>query len=189
MTICYPSGGIVNTIDYLLNSNEQDSERLLYMKTLSVSSFMRFFNLLQSRQYKPTSGHVAVFIARSFLILVCVLIFVPQSSFAETSTDSFFPTWRLLNKQQKQQFIAGYLQGWKDAEKVTEITLDYVRKNPDKAVKGLESVRGLYDLSYLQPDELAHEIDDFYSDPDNHEASFSKAVTAAKQEVKALYKR
>ncbi|MBX7138337.1 MAG: hypothetical protein K1X83_10160 [Oligoflexia bacterium] len=102
---------------------------------------------------------------------------------ADSRTDtepSFLPTWKLLNTQEKQQFIAGYLKGWQDAEKVTSIAIEYVRDNPDKAVDGLEKIKSVYNLSGLNPDLLIRSLDAFYSEPENNSASLSKAVSAVK---------
>lgn len=93
----------------------------------------------------------------------------------------FLAVWQLMSSEQKQQFIAGYLQGWRDAGKVTDIAIDYVREHPDKAVDGLEKIRALYDLHELSPSEVIPLIDAFFKHPGNQNATFSSAVTAARQ--------
>lgn len=127
----------------------------------------------------------------SFSILGLALCFVTFSalaskSFAESSDApaSFLPTWKLLNNEAKQQFISGYIQGWRDAERVTEIALDYVKENPQKAVEGLEKIKSLYDMRGLAPGDLIKALDAFYSLTENREASLSQAVSAAKQALR-----
>jgi hypothetical protein len=98
----------------------------------------------------------------------------------EKKEPSFLPTWKLLNKEGKQQFMAGYLQGWRAASRVTELATDYIRENPDNAVSSLESLSSVYEASSLPPDTLVMLIDQYYSDPANQSASLSMAVTAAR---------
>ena len=102
---------------------------------------------------------------------------LPLACLAEAS---FLPSWKLMNSQEKQHFIAGYVQGWRDAQQVTDITISYVKKNPDQAVLGLEKMKSLYDLSGAKPELLAKAVDVFYMDPQNGHASLSSAVTAAR---------
>ncbi|MCB0333248.1 MAG: hypothetical protein KDD55_07090 [Bdellovibrionales bacterium] len=109
-----------------------------------------------------------------FLVTLCF----PQTLFADSTP--FLPTWRLLTKEQKQQFISGYVQGWRDAGKVTDVALDHIRKNPEQAVKALESIQNIYELSHLGPDLLAREVDDFYAEPDNSQASLSVAISSSR---------
>ncbi|RIL09341.1 MAG: hypothetical protein DCC75_06750, partial [Proteobacteria bacterium] len=87
--------------------------------------------------------------------------------------------------QEKQQFVAGYLEGWRDAAKVTDVVIKYVRDNPDQAVSGLERIRTLYDSSELKPNIVAKEIDEFYKKPENHAATFSAALSAVKTRVQS----
>jgi len=117
--------------------------------------------------------------------MLCTLVHLsaPLLVFANTES-SFFPTWKLLSSEERKQFIAGYIQGWRDAEKVTSIAVDYVRQEPNKAVEGLKKVQELYDLSGVTPDSLITGIDHFYSDPGNHSASLSRAVSAAKNSLR-----
>lgn len=100
---------------------------------------------------------------------------------AESGAETgFASTWKLLNTQDKQQFISGYLRGWKDAQQVTEVAITYVEQNPKNAVDGLKSLKGLYEVSSLSPDYLAREIDAFFKNPENANATLSAAITAAK---------
>jgi len=102
-------------------------------------------------------------------------------SAADGSAESpFLPTWRLLNSEQKQQFIAGYLFGWNDAARITEIVAGFVKENPEQAQRGLEKLKNLYDLREMKPTSIAREVDLFYADPANGNAGLSLAVTFAK---------
>jgi hypothetical protein len=100
---------------------------------------------------------------------------------ATDASAGFLAVWRLMSNEQKQQFIAGYVQGWRDAGKVTDIAIQYVRDHPDKAIDGLEKVRALYDLHELSPGDVIPLIDAYYKHPENQNATFSSAVTAARQ--------
>jgi hypothetical protein len=121
---------------------------------------------------------------RLTLLLLAALIFCPTTQStahaAESNESPFLPIWKLLNREQKQQFISGYLQGWRDAGKVTGIATDHIRENPDQAVKALESIQGIYTLSHLGPDALAKAVDSFYSEPQNKSASLSVAISSSK---------
>lgn len=110
-----------------------------------------------------------------------VLTGTSWSSAERESGSGFLATWKLLSQQEKQQFIAGYLQGWRDAAKVTDIAIAYVRTNPSEAVAGLERIKELYNLEGLKPPQVVNDIDLYYSDPDNYEAPLSRAVTASQQ--------
>jgi hypothetical protein len=92
---------------------------------------------------------------------------------------SFLPVWKLMTREQKQEFIAGYVWGWRDAAKVTEIAISYIKENPREAIEGLERVKALYDLSELKPGLLVEALDRFYANPENRNASLSRAVSAA----------
>lgn len=122
------------------------------------------------------------------LILATLLIALSQASvsLAENpdSNEAFLPTWKLLTAEQKQQFIAGYLYGWKDAAVVTDIATEYVRENPSKALEGLKRTKELYDLSGLRPEIVAKAIDEFYSQPENGSRALSQAVSAAKSALR-----
>jgi len=100
--------------------------------------------------------------------------------YATDQPPSFYPIWKLLNLEQKQQFVAGYLHGWRDAALVTDIAIQYVRKNPQKAVSSLEGVKELYNLRSVRSADLVEKIDEFYSDPENLSAPLSRAVTSAR---------
>lgn len=115
-------------------------------------------------------------------LFICMAIspFFTQSSFAQ---DAFLPTWKLLNNEAKEQFIAGYLQGWKDAGDVTDVVKEYVKENPQKAIEGLDQIKQLYDVSSVRPSQIVALIDEYFKEPGNGNASLSRAVSAAKQQL------
>lgn len=118
-------------------------------------------------------------------LLACSLSPVPLVAYAQSDSEkaedsAFLPAWKLLGNNEKQEFISGYIQGWKDAVKILDIVISYVRENPERAERALISIKEIYDMSRVRPDQLVHEIDLFYSDPANRNAPLSKAMTAAK---------
>lgn len=91
-----------------------------------------------------------------------------------------YSVWKLLTHEQKTQYLAGYVQGWRDASRVTDIAIDFVKQNPEEAVRGLEQLKGLYDLSDVSPSLLVTRIDRYLSDSANRSASLSLAISAAR---------
>ena len=119
---------------------------------------------------------------KKLIVLVSFIAFAMSTSdcaFADQEA-SFLPTWRLLSSQEKQQFISGYVQAWKDAASVNDVVIGYIKSNPDKAAQALESIRSIYDFSGVPVEQLVSGIDDFYTDPENLGAPLSKAVSGAK---------
>jgi hypothetical protein len=96
----------------------------------------------------------------------------------------FSPTWKALRSEEKQQFLAGYIWGWKDAAKVNDITVEYIEKNPQKALEGLRSIRSLYNMTDVKPEELSHLLDEYFANPENQQATLSAAVSAVKSQAK-----
>lgn len=96
------------------------------------------------------------------------------------NAEGFASTWKLLTSIQKEQFVAGYLQGYRDASKVTEVTLEYVKENPQRAVDGLETLKRVYFVEGVRPAALVSSLDQFFSAPENQSSSFSQAVNAVK---------
>lgn len=113
-------------------------------------------------------------------LVISSLLIVGASSAQNREQLPFLPTWKLLSRDQKRDFVAGYIQGWRDAAQVTDIAIGYVRDNPKQAVEGLEKIRRLYDLSSVRADGLVEGVDGFYSDPKNAAATLSAAVTAVR---------
>jgi len=116
-------------------------------------------------------------------LLVISILMVPLMGTSQEGVPAFYPTWKLLSPAEKQQFVAGYIYGWRDAARVTDVVITYVKDNPGKAIEGLEQVKDLYDLGDLKPGILAQAIDAFFEDPDNKGAGLSQAVSAAKRAV------
>lgn len=119
-----------------------------------------------------------------FCLAAALILSNPRGLRAEEEKASFLPTWKLLNPQEKQQFMAGYLYGWRDAAKVTDIAISYVKEHPQKAVEGLESIRSLYDVSGFNSSSVAHEVDGFFQDSDNRDASLTAAISYAKSRLR-----
>jgi len=139
---------------------------------------MLFLSVTQTRMQTKTRGY-----SRTWLIVVCFLLMPLTVQAANNTEISFLPTWKLLNAQEKQQFIAGYIRGWKDAARVTDITKEFIRANPQKALQSLESIQTLYNLSDVTPVILVSLVDAFYSDPVNRDASLSMAVSHARSRI------
>jgi hypothetical protein len=119
-------------------------------------------------------------------ICLAILLSLSRTVWAAGPSDErpFLPTWKLLNSEQKQQFIAGYLFGWNDAAQITAIVAGFVKENPEQAQKGLEKLQTLYSVGDLRPQAIAREVDAFYNDPSNSSAGLSRAVSYAKDRVK-----
>jgi hypothetical protein len=96
----------------------------------------------------------------------------------------FLPTWKLLAPEEKRQFIAGYLYGLADAQKVMHIAQEFVRDNPKQALGSLESLASIYDMGGLSPDQIAKALDIYFNEADHSAASLSQAVTAAKARLR-----
>lgn len=108
-------------------------------------------------------------------LLVCALLPCQELRAEEAP---FYPTWKLLSRQEKQQFVSGYLQGWRDARSVLSIAAGYLRENPGNAAQSLTQLERVYDLGGLSPEIAVREIDRFFEEPDNHTAGLSQAVAA-----------
>jgi len=114
---------------------------------------------------------------------VCSSLALVRGGSAESNAGpeaSFAPTWKLLRAEAKQQFVSGYLFGWRDAAKVTDLAIDYVKQNPAGAVSGLERVREIYDMEGLTSESVVRELDKFFSESEGKDATLSQAITAAK---------
>ena len=118
---------------------------------------------------------------KNHIFLAILLIVVPFSNFSVAEGQgSFAPTWKLLDTSAKEQFIAGYLEGWRDAGVINDIASEYIKENPTKALEGLERVKALYDLSSLKAAAIVKKVDEFYKNPANQASSLSRAVSYAK---------
>ena len=128
----------------------------------------------------------AAYVAALIFGTAPIISVVAQPSSAETELGrlsergaSFLPIWKLLSHGEKQQFIAGYIQGWKDAAKVIDVAIAYVRDNPKQALQSLERIKSLYLLSDAKATAIVERIDDFYTKPENRDAPLSLAISAA----------
>jgi hypothetical protein len=95
---------------------------------------------------------------------------------------SFLPTWKLMNNEAKQQFIAGYLFGWRDAGRVTDAAIEYAREHPSDAVNGLEKIRSMYDTAGLSSERVVGELDSFFAS-DGKDATLSQAITVVRRRL------
>jgi len=117
----------------------------------------------------------------TFLVAMCILAVGTVIS-PVRAEEPFNPVWQLMNRKEKQQFIAGYLFGMKDAATMTNYLRDFVRDNPQSAEESLERLRALYSgLSEGKPDSVVAGIDAFYKDGKNREAPLSRAITAVER--------
>jgi hypothetical protein len=122
------------------------------------------------------------------LAFVCeALLFAPTRVVAEDTdkplTKAFYPTWKLLNKAEKQHFVSGYKFASDDMARVLEIVSKFIKDNPEQAEEGIQSLRRVFDYSKISPERLALELDAFFIRSENQEASLSKAISAAKQQM------
>lgn len=131
------------------------------------------------RLHRPFKWVKYMRIAAVLTSLLLALSLVGDAS-ADSSESPFLPTWKLLNNQEKRQFLAGYFYGWQDAHKVTDVAIDFIRDNPKTAVESLQRIQNLYDLSGLDPATATQDLDKFFSDPDHAKATLSGAITALK---------
>ena len=119
---------------------------------------------------------------RTFILGIVVLASTATTALAEAPKDPpFQPIWQLLNAEEKQQFIAGYLYGMRDAATMTNVLHDFLKANPNSTLDSLDQLQTLYGgLSEGKPDTMATSIDAFYKNPANREAPLSRAITAAR---------
>ena len=85
-----------------------------------------------------------------------------------------------MSRDQKEQFIAGYLAGWRDSARVTDITIEFAKQNPGRTMESLQTLRSVYAVNELKPESILRSLEHFYSDPKNQSASFSQAFSAVK---------
>jgi hypothetical protein len=97
--------------------------------------------------------------------------------------EGFLSSWKLMSAEEKQQFIAGYLFAWRDAQEVLEIARGFIGSDPSQATASIDSMLAIYNFSSVNPVLLAHEIENFYSTPENKSAPLSYAVTTVKNKA------
>lgn len=109
------------------------------------------------------------------------LVSLPQAIAQSKSEAPFLPTWKLLSKQQKKDFLAGYLHAWSDAGHVLDIAIGYVEQNPENAAAALEQLKGLYNFEGISPEAAEREVDQFFTQADNSTAPLSRAVSSMRK--------
>ena len=133
--------------------------------------FMRTIDNYLICEGAPLSKLRQVVLGTVLSVLICpTTVLLAESKMAPEA--SFSPTWKLLRNDAKQQFVAGYLFGWRDAKRVTDIAIDYV--------KGLERIRGIYDMEGLTAESVVRELDTYFAQAEGKEATFSQAITAVR---------
>lgn len=114
-------------------------------------------------------------------MLLCLFFHSAKFAFAEDKTlEGFYPTWKLLGINERQQFLAGYMFGLKDAGKVTDVMIGYVKENPAKALDGLEKIKAIYQVQSLNPADLVKEVDLFFQASENKQATLAQAISFAR---------
>ena len=93
---------------------------------------------------------------------------------------TFGPTWKLLSADQKRQFVAGYLQAWQDAGKVTEALAAFSREKPEQLAQSFDKILAIFDVARLSPDTVARELDRIFSDPETRELTLAEAMSSAR---------
>jgi hypothetical protein len=124
------------------------------------------------------------FLAVSVVISCEIAAIGPAVAESKVASEaSFLPTWKLLTNQGKQQFVAGYLFGWRDAGRVTDAAIEYAREHPSQAVGGLEKIRDIYDMEGLTAEGMVRELDVFFAESSGKDATLSQAITAARRRL------
>ena len=103
---------------------------------------------------------------------------------AETDNTPFLPTWKLLNSEQKQQFISGYLSAIRDTGEILYITEKYLTENPSKSVAVIKELQSIYRVDAPSPLKLSREIDVFYALTENRTKPLSLAVSSARSKLR-----
>ncbi len=116
------------------------------------------------------------------LILSCNLSMFTGICLADT--EPFLPTWKNLKPNEKQLYIAGYLNGLRDTEEVVSIAAEYVEKNPALVAQTLKKVQQLCSVSDVGAGALVPEIDAYYSKLENQSAALSLALSSAQQKIR-----
>ena len=117
------------------------------------------------------------------IVLATGLAGIPatRATAEDLSEPPFGPTWELMNRIEKQNFIAGYLYGMKDAATMTRVLGDFVRDNPTAAAESLERLRTIYGgLADGKAPSVVEGIDRFFKNPENRQAPLSRAITGAR---------
>ena len=119
-----------------------------------------------------------------FVFLVFLSGFPLLSHAQDIGTKGFFASWKLMNTEEKRQFLSGYKYASEDIQDILNIAIEFIKENPEQAVSGLETLQKLYDFSSIGPDTLVTEVDRYYRESKNREASLSQAMTAARNNIR-----
>lgn len=119
---------------------------------------------------------------RYLLVVLLTACYALPTAHAEAAP--FYPNWKLLKKEEKTQFIAGYLRAWEDAQRTLEVVEQYVSENPQSAHSSVKKIRKIYDFTTLRADTVVREVDAFYGEAKNHTQPLSIAVTAARSKLR-----
>ena len=111
--------------------------------------------------------------------IICIALILPFASPITADEAPFYPSWKLMSRAEKRQFLAGYLVGFQDARVLGEIAAEYVKRNPANAEISLRDLLSHYRLSRLAPDILVPKIDEFYSNTKNQSTSLRVAIGQA----------
>jgi hypothetical protein len=120
----------------------------------------------------------------STCIALALSVLPAQAESKVANESSFLPMWKLFaNNESKQQFVAGYLSGFRDAGRVTDVAIAYAKDNPANAVSGLERIKGIYAMEGLTAESMVRALDQFFAEPDGKEATLSQAIIAARSRL------
>ncbi len=118
---------------------------------------------------------------KNIIIFLFISLIIPLFASAEGGGAPFLPTWKLMSQRDREQFVAGYIQGWRDASSFTDIAIQYVQESPNEALDSLIQLRKVYEVKDLRPALMSEAINDFFKDSSNENAPLSQAVSYAKQ--------
>jgi hypothetical protein len=97
---------------------------------------------------------------------------------------SFLPMWKLFRtNESKQQFVAGYLSGFRDAGRVTDVAIAYGKDNPANVISGLERVKEIYAMEGLTAESMVRALDEYFAEPEGKDATLSQAIIAARSRL------
>lgn len=126
-------------------------------------------------QVNPAIFAKILLVSLSFAMLA---LSIPQTAYADDES-SFYPSWKLMSRSEKRQFVAGYLMGFQDARVLGEVAVEYVKRNPSSAEGALVDLLAHYRLTGLGPESLVPKIDEFYNDTKNHTKGLRVAIGQA----------
>jgi hypothetical protein len=122
-------------------------------------------------------------------LMACCLVVVPPAPLARAESkvaneSSFLPMWKLFRtNESKQQFVAGYLSGFRDAARVTDVAIAYGKDNPANVMSGLERIKDIYAMEGLTAESMVRALDEFFAEPEGKDATLSQAILAARSRL------